>query len=128
MRKHNYEVGLRPALHSKISVDNNVIGLGKLDLLRLVGELGSISAAAKEMGLAYRRAWFLLETLQMCFEEPLYTSARGGSQQGGTALTPLGEELLKQHAQHLKDLDVAATPFIDWVEGRKRVSLVEEDS
>ena len=128
MRKHNYEVGLRPALHSKISVDNNVIGLGKLDLLRLVGELGSISAAAKEMGLAYRRAWFLLETLQMCFEEPLYTSARGGSLQGGTTLTPLGEELLKQHAQHLKDLDAAATPFIDWVEGRKRVSLVEEDS
>lgn len=128
MRKHKYEVGLRPSLHSKVAVDDNVIGLGKIDLLRLVGEHGSISAAAKEMGLAYRRAWFLLETLQMCFEEPLYTSARGGSKQGGTALTPLGEELLEQHAQHLKLLDVAATPFIDWVEGHKRVSLVEEDS
>lgn len=80
------------------------------------------------MGLAYRRAWFLLETLQMCFEEPLYTSARGGSRQGGTSLTPLGEELLAQHVQHLNALDAAAAPFIDWVEDHKRVSLVEEDS
>ena len=128
MRKHQYEVGLRPKLHSKVSVDDNVIGIGKIELLRLVGQHGSISAAAKEMGLAYRRAWFLLETLQMCFEEPLYTSARGGSKQGGTLLTPMGQELLEKHAQHLKALEVAATPFIDWVEGWKRVSLVEEDS
>lgn len=128
MRKHQYEVGLRPALLSKVSVDDNVIGLGKINLLRLVAQHGSISAAAKEMGLAYRRAWFLLETLQMCFEEPLYTSARGGSKQGGTLLTPLGQELLDQHAQHLKVLETASVPFIDWVEGHKRVSLVEEDS
>lgn len=128
MRKHQYEVGLRPALHSKVSVDDNVIGLGKINLLQLVGQHGSISAAAKEMGLAYRRAWFLLETLQMCFEEPLYTSARGGSKQGGTSLTPMGQELLDQHTQHLKVLNIAAAPFIDWVEGHKRVSLVEEDS
>ena len=128
MRKHQYEVGLPPALHSKVSVDDNVIGLGKVELLWLVNELGSISAAAKKMGLAYRRAWFLLESLQMCFEEPLFNSARGGSQQGGTSLTPLGIELLEQHVQHLKALDTAAVPFIEWVESRKRVSLVEEDS
>lgn len=128
MRKHKYETGLRPSLQSKVSVDDNVIGPGKIELLRLVGQHGSISAAAKEMGLAYRRAWFLLETLQKCFEGSLYTSARGGSRQGGTSLTPLGEELLEQHSQHLKVLDAAAAPFIDWVEGHKRVSLVEEDS
>ena len=128
MRKHKYETGLRPSLQSKVSVDDNVIGPGKIELLRLVGEHGSISAAAKEMGLAYRRAWFLLETLQKCFEGALYTSARGGSSQGGTSLTPLGEKLLEQHAQHLKGLDAAAAPFIDWVEDHKRVSLVEEDS
>ena len=128
MRKHQYEVGLPPSLHSKVSVDDNVIGFGKVELLRLVNELGSISAAAKKMGLAYRRAWFLLETLQMCFEDPLFTSARGGSQQGGTSLTPLGVELLEQHARHLAVLDAAAVPFIEWVESQKRVSLVEEDS
>lgn len=128
MRKHKYERGLRPSLQSKVSVDDNVIGPGKIELLRLVGKHGSISAAAKEMGLAYRRAWFLLETLQKCFEGALYTSARGGSRQGGTLLTPLGEDLLEQHAQHLKVLDATAAPFIDWVEGHKRVSLVEEDS
>ena len=128
MRKHQYEVGQPPALHSKVSVDDNVIGLGKIELLQLVDELGSISAAAKKMGLAYRRAWFLLETLQMCFEEPLFNSARGGAKQGGTSLTPLGVELLEQHARHLRALDAAAVPFIEWVEGHKRVSLVAEDS
>ncbi len=128
MRKHHYEPGTPPALHSKVSVDENVIGMGKVELLRLVGDLGSISAAAKEMGLAYRRAWFLLETLQLCFEEPLFTSARGGSKQGGTSLTPLGEVLLEKHATHLAALDVAAVPFLDWVESQKRVSLVDEDS
>lgn len=128
MRKHQYEIGLPPALHSKVSVDNNVIGLGKIELLRLVGELGSISAAAQKMGLAYRRAWFLLETLQLCFDEPLFNSARGGAKQGGTSVTPLGMELLEEHAQHLKALDAAAVPFIEWVEGHKRVSLVEEDT
>lgn len=128
MRKHDYERGTPPALHSKISVDENVIGQGKVDLLRLVGERGSISAAAKEMGLAYRRAWFLLETLQMCFEEPLFTSARGGSKQGGTTLTELGQALLQKHAEHVAALDTTAQPFIEWINQSKRVSLVEEDS
>lgn len=128
MRKHAYEKGMPPTLHSKVAVDENVIGSGKLELLRHVGQQGSISAAAKEMGLAYRRAWFLMETLQLCFEEPLFTSARGGSKQGGTRLTDLGEELLERHDAHLAVLDAAAAPFLRWVETNKRVSLVEEDS
>lgn len=127
MRKHEYTAGLPPSLHSKVSVEDNVIGQGKIDLLRLVGLHGSISGAAKEMGLAYRRAWFLLETLQLCFEEPLFITVRGGSRQGGTTLTPLGEALLAEHDKHLMVLKQSAAPFLGWVNTRKRVSLVEED-
>lgn len=128
MRKHDYEKGMPPMLHTKVSVDDNVIGQGKVDLLRLVGKHGSISAAAKEMGLAYRRAWFLLETLQLCFEDPLFNTARGGSKQGGTTLTPLGQELLTRHDKHLEILAQNAVPFMEWVDENKRVSLVEEDA
>lgn len=128
MRKHPYEPGSPPSLSSKIAVDDNVIGSGKVELLQRVSETGSISAAAKDMGLAYRRAWFLLETLQLCFEEPLFTSARGGSTQGGTSLTPLGQELLQEHEKHLAALKETAIPFIEWVQNNKRVSPVEEDS
>lgn len=128
MRKHDFDPDAPPALHSKVSVNENVIGQGKIELLRLVGETGSISAAAKEMGLAYRRAWFLLETLQLCFEEPLFTSARGGSKQGGTTLTELGMGLLAVNAEHVAALNAAATPFMDWINENKRVSLVEQET
>lgn len=119
--------GVEPKLHSKISVDENVIGRGKVELLRLVKEYGSINAAAKEMGINYRRAWFLLETLQLCFEEPLYTTARGGAAQGGTKLTPLGDELVARYITHTGTLDQAAAPFIDWMVSQKRVIPVDGD-
>lgn len=67
-----------------------MLGSGKMKLLRLVGEKGSISAGAREMGIGYRRAWDLLETLQNCFAEPLLDSRRGGAEKGGSRLTEFG--------------------------------------
>ncbi len=126
--KKKVKAGLAPKLHSKISVDENVIGRGKVELLRLVQESGSINGAAKAMGINYRRAWFLLETLQLCFEEPLYTTERGGAAQGGTKLTKLGDELVARYATHSRALDQAAAPFIDWVVSQKRVTPAEVDA
>lgn len=126
--KKRVKTGAEPKLHSKISVDENVIGRGKVELLRLVQESGSINAAAKGMGVNYRRAWFLLETLQLCFEEPLYTTERGGAAQGGTKLTALGNELVTRYATHVATLDQAAAPFIDWVVEKKRVTPEEGDA
>lgn len=126
--KKRVKTGAEPKLHSKISVDENVIGRGKVELLRLVQETGSINGAAKAMGINYRRAWFLLETLQLCFEDPLFTTARGGAAQGGTKLTNLGEELVARYAAHAAVLSQAATPFIDWVVEQKRITPKEEDA
>lgn len=115
MGKHRVNSDGSPRLHSKVSVDENVIGSGKVHLLRLIKEHGSLNAAAKTMDINYRRAWMLLETLQKCFAEPLVITERGGSKQGGTVLTPLGEELIKRHAEHTMALDQAGALFIDWV-------------
>ena len=73
------------------------IGPGKADLLDAIAVSGSISAAAKRMGMSYRRAWLLVDTMNSCFQGPLVASARGGSGGGGARLTPLGQEVLARY-------------------------------
>ena len=70
------------------------IGPGKADLLRAVAETGSISAAAREMRMSYRRAWLLVHTMNSCFAEPLVDAVKGGPTGGGAELTAIGEEVL----------------------------------
>ena len=59
-----------PGVRTKLFVANETIGVGKIKLLQLVGDTGSISAAARQMGMNYRRAWFLLDSMQSGFGEP----------------------------------------------------------
>ena len=73
------------------------IGPGKADLLEAIAACGSISAAAKEMGMSYRRAWLLVDTMNSCFTGPLVQSSRGGTGGGGARLTALGEEVLARY-------------------------------
>lgn len=73
------------------------IGPGKADLLDAIAASGSISAAAKRMGMSYRRAWLLVDTMNRCFRGPLVASARGGTGGGGAQLTPLGEMVLARY-------------------------------
>lgn len=72
-------------------------GPGKADLLEAIRETGSISAAGKKMGMSYRRAWLLADTLNRCFQEPLIDTAKGGNHGGGTTLTEMGENVLRQY-------------------------------
>ncbi len=85
------------------------IGHGKADLLDAIAETGSISAAAKRMGMSYRRAWLLVDTMNGSFRGPLVASARGGSGGGGAALTALGREVLARYrAMETKALECLA--------------------
>lgn len=74
--------------------DEHFLGPGKVRLLELVDELGSISAAGRSLGMSYRRAWLLVDSLNAAFREPVVESAVGGKQGGGAALTPLGHEII----------------------------------
>lgn len=76
---------------------NAMLGPGKADLLELIGKTGSISAAGKAMGMSYKRAWTLVETLNGIFREPLVASNRGGASGGGARLTETGEKVLAQY-------------------------------
>ncbi len=85
----NFHVRLRVA-----SGGTGIMGPGKAALLEHIRDNGSISAAARQMGMSYRRAWVLSEDLNRLFEGPLVETARGGSHGGGAQLTELGEEVL----------------------------------
>lgn len=73
------------------------IGPGKAELLERIAETGSISAAARRMGMSYRRAWLLVETMNACFRAPLVETAKGGAGGGGATLTALGLEVLQRY-------------------------------
>lgn len=73
------------------------IGPGKADLLEAIASTGSISAAAREMGMSYRRAWLLVDTMNTCFCAPLVSTAKGGAEGGGASLTPTGRKVLDEY-------------------------------
>lgn len=70
------------------------IGPGKAELIERIGETGSISAAARAMGMSYRRAWQLVEALNRDFRQPVVTTAIGGTRGGGAQVTPFGRRVV----------------------------------
>lgn len=70
------------------------IGPGKIGLLKAVASEGSISAAARAMGMSYRRAWLLVDAINRTCGQPAVDTHIGGTDRGGATLTPLGEELV----------------------------------
>jgi len=77
--------------------DEMYIGHGRVRLLELVGELGSITKAAKAMDMSYKRAWYLLEAFGACFGEPLVVRQHGGKGGGSAQLTDLGQEVVTRY-------------------------------
>jgi len=77
--------------------DDIAIGPGKVDLLEAIAATGSISAAARTMGMSYRRAWLLVDTMNRCFRAPVVMAEAGGASGGGTRLTPIGDEVVRRY-------------------------------
>ena len=73
------------------------LGPGKIALLEAIARCGSISAAAREMGMSYRRAWLLVEAMNQAFKQPAVMAATGGKRGGGAEVTPFGQDLLARY-------------------------------
>lgn len=87
---------LKPQI--RISFKKSIaMGPGKADLLDAIATTGSISAAARELGMSYRRAWLLVETMNKCFHEPLVITATGGQHGGGALITELGCDVVRRY-------------------------------
>jgi molybdate transport system regulatory protein len=90
------------------------IGPGKAALLESIRDTGSISAAAREMGMDYKRAWTLLDSMNQAFTQPVVSAASGGAKGGGATLTAFGADVLERYrriqerAEAVANADLAA--------------------
>jgi len=73
------------------------LGPGKAELVELIDETGSISAAARAMGMSYRRAWLLVEALNASFVQPLVLTEVGGKRGGGAIVTEYGRGVVAEY-------------------------------
>jgi molybdate transport system regulatory protein len=89
------------------------IGPGKIELLRKIREHQSISAAAREMDMSYRRAWLLVDDLNAAFRQPVVAKWMGGRSRGGATLTPTGERLVASYDAVVKRADSANRALLD---------------
>jgi len=87
---------IAPTKFRILSGDDIAMGPGKAEMLAAIDATGSISQAAKQLGMSYRRAWNLVDTMNRCFKEPLVTTATGGDHGGGAHVTPFGYDVLKR--------------------------------
>ena len=81
-------------LKLRILFDHAMFGPGKAELLSRIAELGSISAAGRQMGMSYKRAWMLVEEMNAAFRDALVESSRGGAGGGGARVTETGLTVL----------------------------------
>ncbi|WP_022707871.1 winged helix-turn-helix domain-containing protein [Paracoccus zeaxanthinifaciens] len=113
-----------PRLRIKLRLEYDsplILGPGKAELLSRIDRLGSISAAAREMGMSYKRAWTLVEEMNVAFARPVIDRARGGAGGGGATVTPTGKDVLTHYraletllreagADHLQALNALLHP------------------
>jgi molybdate transport repressor ModE-like protein len=72
-------------------------------LLQLVEETGSLSTAAKKIGLSYSHAWNTLYKINCQLNAPVITTQRGGKGGGVAKLTARGIDLLRQYEEICED-------------------------
>jgi len=79
-----------------------------MDLLRKIGEVHSISAAARALQMPYKSAWLLIDSLNQGFGRPVVAAASGGKGGGGAQITQLGLDLLDAYSALEKRINTAS--------------------
>jgi molybdate transport system regulatory protein len=87
--------------------DRCSIGVGKIRLLEAVEHTGSLSQAAREVAMSYRRAWLLMDSMNAEFDTPVISASVGGSGGGGAKVTSFGRELIAAY----RSLETQLTPL-----------------
>lgn len=108
-------VAAEPEIQIKILLGDGAIGPGQIALLARIAEAGSISAAARDMGLSFRRAWQLIDGLNDLLPSPAVATRRGGAKGGSATLTDLGAELVRRYGALAVAIDEAARPLLSWL-------------
>ena len=113
---------LSPVIRIRIDFsDSSFVGPGKIDLLEAIRDSGSLSQAARDLGMSYRRAWLLIDSFKSAFSEPVTLATTGGKGGGGVSLTSFGVRLVNSYralerdiaelaARRLRTITVAVAP------------------
>ena len=88
--------------------EHSSIGPGKIRLLEAIRDSGSLSLAARDIGMSYRRAWLLVESLRRSFHEPVTVASTGGKDGGGMSVTEFGEAMIESYRQLERELAALA--------------------
>jgi molybdate transport system regulatory protein len=89
--------------------EHSSVGPGKISLLEAIRESGSLSQGARNLGMSYRRAWLLVESLRQSFREPVTVASKGGRDGGGMLVTEFGNALIKSFRLLERDFAALAT-------------------
>lgn len=84
------------------------VGPGKISLLEAIRDAGSLSQGARNIGMSYRRAWLLIESLKQSFREPVTIASKGGREGGGMLVTEFGDELIRNYRKLERDFATLA--------------------
>ena len=97
-----------PGIKLRIALNpDTLLGPGKAALLEAIDETGSIAAAGRRMGMSYKRAWYLIDTMNAYFRETLVVSVKGGNSRGGASLTPTGRAVLDAYRRMERKAEAA---------------------
>jgi molybdate transport system regulatory protein len=88
--------------------EHSSIGPGKIGLLEAIRDSGSLSQAARNLGMSYRRAWLLVENLRDSFREPVTLATTGGKRGGGMLVTEFGDALIDSYRDLERDFSTMA--------------------
>ncbi|MEI7875158.1 MAG: transcriptional regulator [Alphaproteobacteria bacterium] len=103
----------KTSLHLRIDFGGErSIGPGKIRLLELIIETGSISAAGRALAMSYRQAWLLVDELNRMFKEPVVSAQTGGGGGGGTAVTDTGKTVVRLYRDMERRTSKASSPDV----------------
>ena len=104
------------------------IGPGKAELIERIARTGSISAAARAMGMSYRRAWLLVEALNEDFKDLVVVTAAGGREGGGVRVTPFGTMLVQRFRKMEKKASAVIAADLKYFKGVLRLRSSQRES
>lgn len=104
-RKHAIGPRLRVYLEPGFAM-----GPGKAEILQGIKETGSIAAAGRRMDMSYKRAWYLVDSMNKHFRAPVVEAAKGGRTGGGAELTAFGEDVLALYRNMMRLTQDAIEP------------------
>jgi len=109
----------RPGSELKVQVNlpgGSRLGPGKIRLLEMIDQEGSLSRGASKMGISYRRAWLFVQQINAAFDTHAIATPEGGHGGGPARLTDFGRELVKCYRDMERTTEAAAEPMLRWLD------------